>query len=32
VQPSQHFFAAHVTFGVTQWNPGVPNAKTSAEN
>ena len=32
VHPSQHFFGSHVTFGVTQWKPGVPNPNTSNEN
>ena len=32
VHLSQHFFALHVTFGVTQWKPGVPNPNTSKEN
>lgn len=32
LQSSQHFLASHVTFGVTQWKPGLPKANTSKEN
>lgn len=32
VHSLQHFFASHVTFGVTQWKSGVPFANTSNVN